>query len=89
MVLLLAFAFIVCCVFELQFGSYARRGAKDRATGYLAFGLTFSVQSLCVMVCCMLHGRHLMVWGVFAPKFIFNSVALVLTDVLLLFTYVI
>ncbi len=66
---------------------YARRGAKDRATAYLAFGLTLSAQSVAVMLCCALHARHLMVWGIFAPKFIFNAAALVLTDLLLLFTY--
>ena len=67
---------------------YAKRKTGERAAAFLTFGLTFSLQSVFVMVCAMIHSRHLMVWGVFAPKFIFNSVGLLAMDAVVLLNFV-
>jgi phosphatidylinositol glycan class O len=66
---------------------YAKREGKAKANAFVTFGLVQSAKYLAVLVCAMLHRRHLMVWGVFAPKFVFDSVALITLDCLLLFTY--
>ncbi|KMS99732.1 hypothetical protein BVRB_1g021000 [Beta vulgaris subsp. vulgaris] len=35
-----------------------------------------------MVLCVTIQRRHLMVWGLFAPKYVFDVVGLILTDVL-------
>jgi len=66
---------------------YSRQHVKKQTVAFLAFGFTFSMQSIFVMLCSTIHSRHLMVWGVFAPKFIFNSIGLCVLDAMILAAY--
>lgn len=50
---------------------------------YLIYGLITSVTVTFTVVCVTIQRRHLMVWGLFAPKFVFDVVGLILTDVLI------
>ncbi|KAL5702939.1 hypothetical protein ACHQM5_028097 [Ranunculus cassubicifolius] len=49
----------------------------------LIYGLITSVTTTFTMICVTIQRRHLMVWGLFAPKFVFDVVGLILTDVLI------
>ena len=64
---------------------YSKQHVKKQGTALLAFGFAFSLRTIAVMACASLHARHLMVWGVFAPKFIFDSVGLCVLDAAVLF----
>ncbi|XP_023541944.1 GPI ethanolamine phosphate transferase 3 [Cucurbita pepo subsp. pepo] len=48
---------------------------------YLMYGLIMAVPVTASILCVIIQRRHLMVWGLFAPKFVFDVVALILTDV--------
>ncbi|KAL8258655.1 hypothetical protein R6Q59_026608 [Mikania micrantha] len=50
---------------------------------YLIYGLIMAVTTTFTVLCVMIQRRHLMVWGLFAPKFVFDVVGLLLTDVLI------
>ncbi|XP_071713897.1 uncharacterized protein [Rutidosis leptorrhynchoides] len=50
---------------------------------YLIYGLIMSVTTTFTVLCVIIQRRHLMVWGLFAPKFVFDVVGLLLTDVLI------
>ncbi|KAG2713259.1 hypothetical protein I3760_04G168800 [Carya illinoinensis] len=50
---------------------------------YLMYGLITATTVTVTMLCVTIHRRHLMVWGLFAPKFVFDVVGLILTDVLI------
>ncbi|XP_051126455.1 uncharacterized protein LOC127248244 isoform X2 [Andrographis paniculata] len=50
---------------------------------YLMYGLTTAVTTTLTMLCVAIHRRHLMVWGLFAPKFVFDVVGLLLGDLLI------
>lgn len=50
---------------------------------YLIYGLIMSVTTTFTVLCVIIQRRHLMVWGLFAPKFVFDVVGLILTDVLI------
>ncbi|KAM0049661.1 putative Type I phosphodiesterase/nucleotide pyrophosphatase/phosphate transferase [Helianthus debilis subsp. tardiflorus] len=50
---------------------------------YLIYGLIMAVTTSFTVLCVMIQRRHLMVWGLFAPKFVFDVVGLILTDVLI------
>ena len=63
---------------------YSKQHVNKQTLAFLTLGFTFSVQNIFVMLCAMIHSRHLMVWGVFAPKFIFNSIGLCVLDFLVL-----
>ncbi|KAF5177764.1 Gpi ethanolamine phosphate transferase [Thalictrum thalictroides] len=52
----------------------------------LIYGLITSITTAITMICVTIQRRHLMVWGLFAPKFVFDVVGLVLTDVLICFS---
>ncbi|PON81885.1 Type I phosphodiesterase/nucleotide pyrophosphatase/phosphate transferase [Trema orientale] len=47
---------------------------------YLLYGLIMATTVTATMICVTIHRRHLMVWGLFAPKFVFDVVGLLLTD---------
>lgn len=50
---------------------------------YLMYGLIMATSVTFTIICVTIHRRHLMVWGLFAPKFVFDAVGLVLTDALI------
>ncbi|GAU16760.1 hypothetical protein TSUD_200030 [Trifolium subterraneum] len=50
---------------------------------YTAYGLITAVVTTFTILCVTIQRRHLMVWGLFAPKFVFDVVELILTDVLI------
>ncbi|KAJ7568154.1 hypothetical protein O6H91_01G020900 [Diphasiastrum complanatum] len=50
---------------------------------YLSFGMMRAVSATFATICAALQRRHLMVWGLFAPKYVFDAIGLLVTDVLL------
>ncbi|KAL4573203.1 hypothetical protein LXL04_020002 [Taraxacum kok-saghyz] len=50
---------------------------------YLIYGLIMAFTTAFTVLCVIIQRRHLMVWGLFAPKFVFDIVGLILTDVLI------
>ncbi|CAI5715348.1 unnamed protein product [Peronospora destructor] len=60
---------------------------SDGATAVLAFSGYFSLNALVSTVFVALQRRHLMVWAIFAPKFIFDGVVLLVTELLLILLY--
>ncbi|KAI3780556.1 hypothetical protein L2E82_10540 [Cichorium intybus] len=50
---------------------------------YLIYGLIMAFTTAFTILCVIIQRRHLMVWGLFAPKFVFDVVGLILTDVLI------
>ncbi|GAB4825654.1 hypothetical protein Ancab_008528 [Ancistrocladus abbreviatus] len=50
---------------------------------YMMYGFVTAIGVLFTTLCVTIHRRHLMVWGLFAPKYVFDVVGLVLTDVLI------
>lgn len=50
---------------------------------YLMYGLIVATTVMATMFCVTIHRRHLMVWGLFAPKFVFDVVSLALSDFLI------
>jgi phosphatidylinositol glycan class O len=59
---------------------HSHRGVKP----LLAFSAYFSLNAVVSTLFVALQRRHLMVWAIFAPKFIFDGVVLLVTDSLLL-----
>ncbi|KAH9782353.1 GPI ethanolamine phosphate transferase 3 [Citrus sinensis] len=50
---------------------------------YLMYGLITAASVIATILCVIIQRRHLMVWGLFAPKFVFDVVGLILTDILI------
>ncbi|XP_031285768.1 GPI ethanolamine phosphate transferase 3-like [Pistacia vera] len=50
---------------------------------YLMYGLIMATTVIATIICVTIQRRHLMVWGLFAPKFVFDVVGFILTDVLI------
>ncbi|XP_057979081.1 GPI ethanolamine phosphate transferase 3 isoform X2 [Malania oleifera] len=50
---------------------------------YMMYGLIMATAVAVMMLCVTIHRRHLMVWGLFTPKFVFDVVGLLLADVLI------
>ncbi|KAJ4722696.1 GPI ethanolamine phosphate transferase 3 [Melia azedarach] len=50
---------------------------------YLMYGLTIVATVVATIICVTIQRRHLMVWGLFAPKFVFDVVGLILADILI------
>ncbi|CAI9777096.1 unnamed protein product [Fraxinus pennsylvanica] len=50
---------------------------------YLMYGLITAVSVTFTILCVTIQRRHLMVWGLFAPKFVFDVVGLVLADIMI------
>ncbi|KAJ9550593.1 hypothetical protein OSB04_014638 [Centaurea solstitialis] len=50
---------------------------------YLIYGVIMAVTTAFTILCVIIQRRHLMVWGLFAPKFVFDVLGLILTDVLI------
>ncbi|CAH2072540.1 unnamed protein product [Thlaspi arvense] len=50
---------------------------------YMLYGVISATTVAATILCVTIHRRHLMVWGLFAPKFVFDVVGLILTDLLI------
>ncbi|XP_044462236.1 GPI ethanolamine phosphate transferase 3 isoform X3 [Mangifera indica] len=50
---------------------------------YLMYGLIMATTVIATIICVTIQRRHLMVWGLFAPKFVFDVVGFILTDILI------
>ncbi|XWS10689.1 hypothetical protein CRYUN_Cryun38cG0019100 [Craigia yunnanensis] len=50
---------------------------------FMMYGLIMATTVTATILCVAIQRRHLMVWGLFAPKFVFDVVGLILTDVLI------
>ncbi|KAJ4749279.1 GPI ethanolamine phosphate transferase 2 [Rhynchospora pubera] len=50
---------------------------------YLLYGLITAITTTFTVLCVAIQRRHLMVWGLFAPKYVFDAIGLLLTDVLI------
>lgn len=50
---------------------------------FLIYGLITSVTTTFTIICVTIQRRHLMVWGLFAPKYVFDALGLLLTDILI------
>ncbi|KAJ4981905.1 hypothetical protein NE237_032742 [Protea cynaroides] len=50
---------------------------------FLIYGLITAMTTMFTVICVTIQRRHLMVWGLFAPKYVFDVVGLILTDVLI------
>ncbi|KAL9260144.1 GPI ethanolamine phosphate transferase 3-like protein [Drosera capensis] len=50
---------------------------------YLMYGFIAAATTTFTVLCVAIQRRHLMVWGLFAPKFVFDVVGLILTDLLI------
>ncbi|KAK7291765.1 hypothetical protein RIF29_07161 [Crotalaria pallida] len=50
---------------------------------YTIYGFITSIMMTFTILCVTIQRRHLMVWGLFAPKFVFDVFGLILTDVLI------
>ncbi|CAN1345017.1 GPI ethanolamine phosphate transferase 3 [Linum perenne] len=53
---------------------------------YLAYGLVTATTVTATILCVTIQRRHLMVWGLFAPKFVFDVVGLILTEAMICLT---
>ncbi|WOK99973.1 GPI ethanolamine phosphate transferase 3 [Canna indica] len=47
---------------------------------FLIYGLITATTTTFMIICVFIQRRHLMVWGLFAPKYVFDAVGLLLTD---------
>lgn len=47
---------------------------------YLCYGLVRTILTAVTTVCVTLQRRHLMVWGLFAPKYVFDAIGLLVID---------
>ncbi|WOG90976.1 hypothetical protein DCAR_0310223 [Daucus carota subsp. sativus] len=50
---------------------------------FLMYGLVTTITVTFTIICVTIQRRHLMVWGLFAPKFVFDVAGLILTDFLI------
>ncbi|MCL7036927.1 hypothetical protein MKW94_014917 [Papaver nudicaule] len=53
---------------------------------FLMYGFITATTTMVTIICVTLQRRHLMVWGLFAPKFVFDVVGLLLTDFIICLT---
>ncbi|CAH9088478.1 unnamed protein product [Cuscuta europaea] len=53
---------------------------------YLMYGLAMATTATLTILSATIQRRHLMVWGLFAPKFVFDAVGLLLNDFLICLT---
>ncbi|KAL9240737.1 hypothetical protein vseg_014922 [Gypsophila vaccaria] len=48
---------------------------------FLMYGFITTIAAAFTVLCVTIQRRHLMVWGLFAPKYVFDVVGLILTDI--------
>ncbi|KAJ0980514.1 hypothetical protein J5N97_008769 [Dioscorea zingiberensis] len=52
---------------------------------FMSYGLITALTTTFTIICVTIQRRHLMVWGLFAPKYVFDVLGLLLTDVFICF----
>ncbi|KAE8771563.1 GPI ethanolamine phosphate transferase 3 [Hordeum vulgare] len=50
---------------------------------HLMYGLITAITTTVTIICVTIQRRHLMVWGLFAPKYVFDAIGLLVTDLLI------
>ncbi|XP_020102346.1 GPI ethanolamine phosphate transferase 3 isoform X3 [Ananas comosus] len=50
---------------------------------FLIYGLITAITTTFTVLCATIQRRHLMVWGLFAPKYVFDAIGLLVTDALI------
>ncbi|CAL9048922.1 uncharacterized protein LOC103978910 isoform X1 [Musa acuminata AAA Group] len=50
---------------------------------FLIYGLITATTTTLTIICVTIQRRHLMVWGLFAPKYVFDAIGLLVTDALI------
>lgn len=50
---------------------------------HLMYGLITAITTTLTIICVTIQRRHLMVWGLFAPKYVFDAIGLLLSDLLI------
>ncbi|GAB2265520.1 hypothetical protein Dimus_000570 [Dionaea muscipula] len=50
---------------------------------YMMYGFITALSATFTVLCVTIHRRHLMVWGLFAPKYVFDVLGLIVTDTLI------
>ncbi|KAL6504150.1 hypothetical protein OROGR_026073 [Orobanche gracilis] len=71
-------------IFGLPFLVASFHPLRQNKQVYLMYGFVTATTVTFTMLCVTIQRRHLMVWGLFAPKFVFDVVGLVLGDLLIL-----
>ncbi|CAL4964450.1 unnamed protein product [Urochloa decumbens] len=56
---------------------------NNTAQALLMYGLITAMTCTLTIICVNIQRRHLMVWGLFAPKYVFDAIGLLLTDLLI------
>nr|GEW32341.1 GPI ethanolamine phosphate transferase 3 [Tanacetum cinerariifolium] len=79
----LALPFLVANQYSSNEAKQTRGSLIQLFQVYLIYGLIMAVTTTFTVLCVIIQRRHLMVWGLFAPKFVFDVVGLILTDVLI------
>ncbi|XP_015691140.1 GPI ethanolamine phosphate transferase 3 isoform X2 [Oryza brachyantha] len=70
-------------VFSLPFIAICwHNSASKNNKVLLIYGLITSTTTTLTIICVTIQRRHLMVWGLFAPKYVFDAIGLLLTDLL-------
>jgi phosphatidylinositol glycan class O len=65
-------------------GLDGRRGMSRHGFVLLLYALWQGLGALCAAGCAYVHRRHLFVWAIFAPKFCFEAVTLLLSSALIM-----
>ncbi|XP_042520572.1 GPI ethanolamine phosphate transferase 3 [Macadamia integrifolia] len=73
---------------SLQYSRFQRKQAKrillvKLLQVFLIYGLITAMTTMFTIICVTIQRRHLMVWGLFAPKYVFDVIGLILTDALI------
>ncbi|XP_061989871.1 uncharacterized protein LOC133708427 [Rosa rugosa] len=75
---ILGLPFLVACRGQTEKGKQPILGRLSLV--YMIYGLIVATSVTATILCVTIHRRHLMVWGLFAPKFVFDVAGLILTD---------
>ncbi|XP_072967015.1 GPI ethanolamine phosphate transferase 3 [Typha angustifolia] len=81
---------IVSLPFLITFQYHSRKNDKVKTAVllnltqiFLIYGLATAMTTTLTVICVFIQRRHLMVWGLFAPKYVFDALGLLLTDALI------
>lgn len=83
---ILSLPFLVAFQYQNYEGTHVKNALYfDLTQAFLYYGLITAFTTTFTVICVTIQRRHLMVWGLFAPKYVFDVLGLILTDVLICF----
>ncbi|XP_051185287.1 uncharacterized protein [Lolium perenne] len=82
-VLSLPFIAIYCCNMASKKSKVKDVTINILIQVHLMYGLITAITTTVTIICVTIQRRHLMVWGLFAPKYVFDAIGLLLTDLLI------